>query len=387
MFHHGSLDHMSLIGRSRFFTIRDKMIHTMSFYIITDLIAHFRWMTYLPYIIEKCQQMCGMREYIDHNYVFADYFYTAHHEFISLWTKELRAHITAFNSAADVLRRFCKRFVAPYYSERHFDVGTLIVRNRKDGLPDQRMAFRFRPSHPYWSTAFSGRFSKDMIEGQNTFLLRVGQMGISVETIKMYCSLTFERHQDDRQKILEDFLLNGKEKDPYEVFCEKIQMCASLFQMWCDDPYQVLIENIMTKYINKTLHNKGFSSLRRLELFIKQDQYLSRYIWETNFSSEKERRCLGVAMGISVKQLGGFVRSDTQDQLMEWIQRKKQPVGTKYDKLPDHLQREITQKQELLDRARRGTGIYISSDEINACERNLFDAWRKADKWIGQNHI
>jgi hypothetical protein len=156
--------------------------------------------------------------------------------------------------------------------------------------------------------------------------------------------------------------------------------------MWFD-PLQSMIEEIMMRYIETTLYNKGVTSLRRLELFLTKNPHLSRYIWCTNFSSEKERRCLGVAMDISIKQLGGFVKSETHEQLMEWITKKKQPTVSKYDRLPPHLWREITLARQKLERAKRGNGYYISSDDMNACERNLLDAWRRADQWIGKNKV
>jgi hypothetical protein len=244
---------------------------------------------------------------------------------------------------------------------------------------DRRLSFRFRASHPYWSIAFFGHFDK---EGKNTFLLRLTKMGMTYDVIEMYCTLTRLRWEKERREVLEKYLYTGVTR--YEEFEQRIQMCTSLFQIWC---HSSLIETLMINYIDETLYNKGFTSLRRLELFLTRNVFMSRYIWQTNFSTEKERRCLGVAMDISNKQLAGFIKSDTPEQLTEWVTKKKQPTLTKYDKLPAHLQRKITMAQQKLERAKRGTGFYISSDEINACERNLFDAWRKADQWIGKNKI
>ena len=332
-----------------------------------------RWKSYWTCLTVRCKQEvdCLKSAGID-----------PEHEFAVKWGTTLRTHIESFYNASSVLRRFCARYVIPYYSSRQFHHGTLVVRNKKDGMADRRLSFRFRPSHPYWSIAFYGHFDKDRVEGGNTFLLRLSKMGMTYEVIELYCALTRLRWDNDRRKVLETYMYT--DVTDYDEFEKRIQMCTSLFEMWCDSS---LIETVMMNYINVTLYNKGFTSLRRLELFLTRNALLSRYIWQTNFSTEKQRRCLGVAMDISNKQLGGFIKSETPEQLREWLDKKKQPTLTKYDKLPDYLQREITAARQKLEKAKRGTGFYISSDEINACERNLFDAWRKADQWIGKNRI
>ena len=347
-------------------------------------ITSFPWKTYLMHIMQDCEKKIGSREWDPLLLADADDFTADETGFICEWASAIRDQMECFDKATVVVGRFCRRYIIPYYSLRHYRHGTLIVRNRKAGMIDQRLSFRFRPSHPYWSVAFDGIFEKDREEGDGTFILYLGKMDMTYEVIRMYCSLTQLRFLEDQQKVLEEYLYSGARD--YDSFYKRIHMCSSLFDMWFD-PFQSIVEAIMMRYIDMTLYNKGVTSLRRLELFLTKNPHLSRYIWCTNFSSEKKRRCLGVAMDISIKQLGGFVKSETHEQLMEWINKKKQPTVSKYDKLPPHLWHEISLARQKLERAKRGNGYYISSDEINACERNLVDAWKRADQWIGKNKV
>lgn len=277
------------------------------------------------------------------------------------------------------------RCIMRWYQTKILKKGIVIIRNRKEGMEDIKTIVWWNPKiHFFWNAIYMGPMS--VKNGQ--YIIGTGKLNITTESVLLLCEYTIQR---DSSCIIQHL----DSQDTIENFEKTIQSIYMLADMWNMEKILSICSEYIDTYIQNTLYKlHKTTSLFRLELFTHTNPILAEYIWTTNFTTGKSRETLGVAMGISIKNLGGFKKSQTLYDLKNYIYKKKCiHVGQNQilNKIPSHIWNQIDIAQRELNDAKNGRrvgyfGRYISSEEIDMATTKLNDAWKLVDKWIGQQN-
>lgn len=283
-----------------------------------------------------------------------------------------------------VIIGFLKRFVS-CYRRTHYQREQIIARYK--GQSDVVCDIVFKKTDPYFVAAFSGTMLGDIEDGK--FVIRCLKAGTTQEAVRLSCLMKTSPIEGASQirRLLNESCTT------VETIRSTMNAFGVLAGQWVFEQLSDLLTSFVSEYVNQTLHKMDkTNSFQRLELFVTKNPVLAQYIWETNFSTEEERRVLGVALNISQKNLRGFVASASMDNLKSFLSRKVDSRKTALDRLPPQIWAEIERCQQDLKRSKEGTpvglrGRYISSDEIAAADTRLKEAWKRADKWLAANPI
>lgn len=279
------------------------------------------------------------------------------------------------------LRKMVRLYI-DWYNTHIMQPGTLILRNRRDRLPDVYLDIRYHITRDaYFAAAFSMNFMKDIEDG--CLVIHTAREGMSQKSVEMYWDVY--RNKKDYTQIY-DFLNEEKIRGHLE---NTIQEFITIADKWDDPGFQNFIMKFFDDYVENTLYNKTFICSKRLELFISQDPLLAEYIWKSNFASRNSRTVLVGVLDISLKNQKAFINAETIDQLKQTLIRKADKTSH-YDCLPDHLKQKITIARDRLENAKKGVrvglrGRYINSEQIVMAQTKLDDLWKEADRWIGLN--
>lgn len=291
---------------------------------------------------------------------------------------EVLNHLMWYRRQRPLFKRFVQRVTERYRS--HLVTKEVIARNTRDHLPDLICPITYHKTmSPYWVSAFSGRFNKDLEDGR--FVVRVNRINSSQEAVAIYCNRD--------KKMLYDFLTTAAQEgiDRLEAVVRELQ----IGQVFMDEVFIEKVAGFFNEYLYETLYKLDkTTSLVRLQLFVSSKPVIAEYIWKTNLNTKKKREILGSALSISKRNIGGFVRSETIGELKKYIELKTGSKLSILDQLPKHLWDKITRAQEDYEFAKCGVrvglyGRYISSDAIQAANHRLQEAWKEADRWIGRN--
>jgi hypothetical protein len=222
----------------------------------------------------------------------------------------------------------------------------------------------------------------------------VNKHNTSQEAVRIVCEFTI--NSDQGTKLLHQYL--DSQTTSIETFQYAMQSLFTLYEMWNMENVATACSDYMESYINSTLYKKRNKygnlepSINRLDLFTSRNPVLAEHIWRTNFSTEKSREILGVALNINMKNIGGLKRAKSIGELKQYIDKRRSLDMSINDKLPPHIWTKIENAQKLVNQAKGGvrvgwSGRYINSEEIAMAENRLREAWREADKWLGKNLI
>lgn len=293
----------------------------------------------------------------------------------------LKSILFKYNRHQKTLKKIAKLIVT-WYRTKVLQTRTIIARNKKDAKLDLFVDITYNPkSDPFWSTAFTTQMKGGFENGM--YLVFVNRENTTQEAVSIYAA--FKRSQNDAKTLIDNYVLSGTN------FEARMRELAVLGDKWMTPAFSEYVLSISERYINDTLYNLDKTNSReRLSLFIMKNRLLAEYIWSVNFSTETERRALGTLLKISSKNLSGFVKSSTIDELEKYLSFRSTGPKTIYDRLPPHLKQQITRAEANLASAKNGIrvglmGRYISSDEINAAQNKLNDLWKDADRWISKN--
>lgn len=311
-----------------------------------------------------------------------DIFFNKHN---NLWVSDiinaLRAIQYAYKKHQIVLKKIAD-LVVKWYRTKVLETQTIITRNKKDMLPDVFIDIMYNPKRDFfWSTAFTTQLKGGFENGM--YIVFVNRENTTQEAVKIYAE--FKRSQYNGKILIENYVLTGTN------FEARMRELAVLGDKWMTPAFTDYVLSIAERYINDTLYNLNKTNSRdRLSLFITKNRAFAEYIWSVNFSTETERRTLGTLLKISSKNMSGFVRSNTIDDLEKYISFRSNGPKTIYDRLPQHIKQQITRAEADLASAKNGVrvglmGRYISSDAINAAQNKLNDLWKDADRWISKN--
>ena len=272
--------------------------------------------------------------------------------------------------------------VTMWYRTKVLVTQTIIARNKKDGLEDLYVDITYNPKFdPFWTTALSTQMKGGFENGM--YLVFVNRENTTQEAVSIYA--TFKRSSNEGKKLIDDYVLSGNN------FEKRMRELSVLGDKWMTPAFSDYVLSIAERYINDTLYNLNKTNSReRLTLFITKNRAFAEYIWSVNFSTDTERRALGTLLNISSKNMSGFVKSSSIDDLEKYISFRSTGPKTVYDRLPPHIKQKITRAEADLASAKAGVrvgllGRYISSDEINAAQNKLNDLWKDADRWISKN--
>jgi hypothetical protein len=277
-------------------------------------------------------------------------------------------------------------FVIETYKTKFLIYKEIIARNRKDGLPDVICPVFYNPKkHEYLHAAFSGAFRGGIEDGR--LVIYTKKMETTQEAVKIYC--TYITNQFQGQKMLDEYFIENLSKG-YDFFKEAIESVCKIADICLFPTLQDDCSQYLMKYINSTLYNRGYKSIKRLHLFLETNPILAHHIWITNFATEEERLSLGYQLDISTRNLNGFVKSTSINELKEYLDKKKQfqNVKTIYDNLPNDMKLKISKAENDLISAKKGHSIglygavYISSDEIDVAQNRLNVLWKNADRYL-----
>jgi len=193
---------------------------------------------------------------------------------------------------------------------------TLILRNRRDRLPDVRIGITYSPRRdPYFVAAFAMNFEKDFEDGR--LIIHTAREGMSQETVRLYWEEY--RAYKNKQGIL-DFIHEQKKAGKLAVTLEQFMMISG---KWMDPEFGEIITSFLQDYMDKTIYARfGNNSIQRLQMFIDKDPLVAEHIWNANFSTRRSRQALVDHLDISLKNQKAFIEADTMDQLRAVIQRK-----------------------------------------------------------------
>lgn len=286
--------------------------------------------------------------------------------------------------------RKIKELVIRWY--RTMKEGVLIVRNRKDRLPDIRVSIRYHPQmDTYFDVAFSGRFPKDLEDG--CFVIHTKKEGTTQRVVQIYWGIYRVDKKKGRQALV-GYL--DENKTSVEAFTEAMGSVAALEKYDPTGYFVSLAGEYINDYLKHTIYNRSFKSLERLNLFITRDPVLAEYIWGVNFDTDKKRFALAADLEIATKEQNKFIRSNTIAELRVMLDKKKELLKkrnrTIYDNLPENIWRQIRLAEENYQKALEGTPVgfhgvrYYSSEEMESAHHKVKEAWIRADQWIGRNN-
>jgi len=303
-------------------------------------------------------------------------------EGVESWRARLVMSIKKQNVLVRFIRRTRERLTS--HILKH---AVIIARNRKDDLPDITIPITYTPrGDPYFAAAFAGHF-KTGADEKDTFVVHVRREQTSQRVVQMFWEDYRWDHQKGKKSVYR-FLEENKHS-----LADAVAEIHSVADRWGHNGFCDLVSEYLMEYMNKTLFSGG-SSMDRLHKFVTTDRLLASYIWTTNFGTDEQRTQLVYDLKISLTNQKAFIRSRTVEELQANIERKSvahQKLNASiYDDVPPHIWRRVEECKENLASAKRGvrvgfTGRYISSDDIAAAETSLKNAYREADRWIGQN--
>lgn len=212
--------------------------------------------------------------------------------------------------------RKLKTFIIKWYYTK-LKVGVIIARNRKSGLQDVRFDIKYNPRIDiFWHTAFTTHLTGGMEDGK--YIVYTNREGTTQEAVGVFCLYTCNRKKG--RTAIYNYLMTATSTTELKILMGHL---ITLGSKWCNDNFVLDVDyNFLMNYINATLHNfNKTTSYQRLNLFL-SNRILAEYIWENNFSTPEERAILGVAMGISNKNLGGFKKAKTLNELSDYLNTK-----------------------------------------------------------------
>lgn len=302
---------------------------------------------------------------------------------------EMRYKMGAILLRMETYRHIKKMIVAWY---RQGKEGVLIIRNRKDQMPDIRVNIRFYPSMDcYFETAFSGRFSKDLEDG--CFVIHTKREGTSQRVVQIYWEI-YRKDKKAGKMALYEYL--DQHKSSVEDLTDAMAEVQAVAKWDMMGYFVMLTQEYLMDYINDTFYNKSFKTSDRLLRFTSMDPIKAEYIWSVNFATEKQRFALAGELGIALRDQNKFIKSKNVEELQCLVKNKKNALqkhrSSIYDDLPTHIWNKIKDAENKLKQAEAGTPIglfgrsrYYSSEDIEAARFCLKQAWIKADQWVGNN--
>lgn len=285
--------------------------------------------------------------------------------------------------------RFIKKWIVEWH--RGHREGVIIIRNRKDKLPDIRLTIRFHPVvDGYFGAAFSGRFGKDLEDG--CFVIHTKREGTSQRVVEIYWGI-YRKDRRAGKKALYAYL--DDHSTSVEDLTTALAEVQSISKWDMMGHFVSMTQEYLMNYIESTLYNKSFTSMERLRRFTSTDPVKAGYIWSVNFSTEKERFALAGELEIAVRNQKRFIASPTIQDLQFLLQQKvsvlRKHNSTIYDDLPANLWNNIKDAEMRVKRAEAGTPMgcrgvrYYSSEDMEAARYSLKQAWIKADQWVGRS--
>jgi len=261
--------------------------------------------------------------------------------------------------------------------------GVILARNARDGLPDKILPITYHSTRDaYFITAFSGRYPADMEDGK--FVLRVHKLKTSQSAIEVFCASRY-----NGRRFIEEYLDQAASVG-LERFTQAYEELDVLGNLFMDPVFTEKVNSFLVEYLNQTLYKlNGSNSMTRLQLYLDKSPVIAEYIWKANFSTKEARGVLGTALKISNRNMAGFKNAETVGDLKSFIHRKLSLGKSHLDDLPPKVWEKIQIAKRAHEEATKGVrvglyGRYISSDAIEMTRVKLAEAWREADKWIGQ---
>lgn len=295
-----------------------------------------------------------------------------------------------------MMTRLTKRITAWYkqhykpgvfytWYHRHHLRRTIIARNKKDDTPDVVCTILYHPHEIFWNTVFETLMTGGMevIDGERVFVVPVHKLGTTQEAVSIFCA--FKDCPSVGKNIIRRHL---KESEDVDDLTQRMSSLLVLADTWDSPPFYAASMEYVSDYLSATLDGKGCSKTR-LRKFLDNDPIVAEYLFKSNFDAEKKRGILGASLNISHKMMGGFKKSQTLEDLKQYLQKKKMVdnITNIYDQVSDDLKARLRRAQKMLQLARLGrpvgtTGWYISGDDIAIALQKLADVRREADQYI-----
>jgi len=297
---------------------------------------------------------------------------------------EIIPRMIYYNHSFKIVSSFLKKCLI-IYKEKIVKIQKIIAR-QKD-YPDIICEIQYHPVHDsYFASAFSGRFMGGIENGM--LVIKCLKEGTSQDVVRLVCTYKMS------PSLGKSLILHKLEESSSDInkLRTTIDHFMTLSDKWFIPQISDFITQFIQNYLNETLYKMNkTNSITRLQLFVEKSPVLSEYIWETNFSTENERKILGNALNISQKNIKGFIQSNNIGELKQFICKKINihKINPLND-LPKEIWDDINDCQKNLIKAKEGIrvglrGRYISSDEIDAANTKLKNAWKKADQWRAKN--
>jgi hypothetical protein len=201
-----------------------------------------------------------------------------------------------------------KKQMILYYDTKCLKTAKIIARHPdKD---DIHIEFPYNPHfNTYLHSACSGLYQKDFQNGYYIFPVDLNHTTQEAMVVYSIYRQTFNKYE------VFSYLLNDFQQKKYN----SLYIIGDLF---LDTTFQNICSEFLMNYMDKTLYNSRYACIKRLKMFIQDNPNIAQYIWETNFSKEKERKTLAFSLNISLKNINGFIRSNTLDELQIYIDHK-----------------------------------------------------------------
>lgn len=254
------------------------------------------------------------------------------------------------------LRKFKKMVVGWHRDAKE---GLLILRNRKDHLPDVRVSIRYHPQMDYYFvTAFSGRFPKDMEDG--CFVIHTRREGTNQEVMRIWSVFRCDRAKG--KDTLYQYLDNNQSS--VAEFSEAMDAVSAVQKYDVVGQFVEIAGNYIQDYLQSTLYNKKLTSSHRLYEFVSKNSIVAEYIWGFNFDTERKRFMLAEELRVSNRNQKRFIRSETLSQLKETI-----------------IQKKMIQK---IIKSRGDAKSSFHKDEMEQHRHKLHLDWIRVDRYIGK---
>jgi hypothetical protein len=288
--------------------------------------------------------------------------------------------------ASNIIKRFVNRNVPKYYEWYKVNIirtGVFLAKYR--GKEDVECVVRYHPKYDeFFESAFSGRF-KGSLDDKGRVIIYCKKEETTQVAVCIACSPVHET------KLLVDAYLN--EADTVEQLTERMNAVGKIADKWMLSRLMETCEEYVNDYLTQTLyHLDHTNSLQRIELFTTKNKILAEYIWSVNFSTVEDRQRLAAQLNVSHRNRKAFTSSETVDELEQKMLKKRDNGKTILDDLPPALMTKITREQATLVKAKEGTpvgrfGHYISSNDIDAANHRLREAWKEADQYISRKRL
>lgn len=324
----------------------------------------------------------------------------SHFPFPHLWKPMVRRHKRYFfatdlydgikeDMASVLLRleglRAFKRLLLAFH--RSAKSGTVVLRDRKHNMPDVKIQIRYYPQlDPYFDSAFSGRFTRDLEDG--CVVIHTRREGTDQRIHQIY----WDVHRREPQKAKEALYayLDSHRTDEH-TFAEAMEKLQEMSKYDTLGHFVGLAGSYIQGYVSDTLYNKGMSSTKRLLSFTKKDPIVAQYIWSFNFDTEKKRFALVGDMGVSIRDQNKLIRANTIEELQKMMEQKEEVVRKRkkniYDGIPVHLWEKINRaEQRVIDASCASIGCWDDAPlKILKAKSELQRLWREADRFLAKN--